>query len=598
MLVVACCFDTIFVAGMSVAEPKYLFPGRAVASFFFEAIAGDNGGSSWKCKKCGTEKQSQKGYTNLRSHTVACVGKNYESQLQDHLKKIGCYVDKKGNILSQVSRPAKGSIQQAINSFVTSNVNELRAFTWIRWLSCRNMPLSEIENDLTKDLAKAWRPFSAKTIRKYILATSNLVAQSIAKELQEAGLVSLILDGWTADGASFHYIAIFAGYKHPETCEYTEVLLAMQPTLDEDGAMDADAHAELLDSTIELYGLSKQANVLCLVGDNCNTNKCLARPWGVPLVGCASHRFNLAVKYWMENQPGLLDVVKKLSVLMGKACNLKAAHSLRDLTLQNHGKELRAQQMNETHWTSIFTMAQRYLQIKGQIESIIALFPYTLDLTENQLLKDAVVHFEVFQMITVEIQAKGMDLVHCRKQFDTLLEEDCYKVMSKYLAADAKIIDFRHFESGVRKIMAGEPLSCLEAEACIKLRKRDVNDSDSSSGEEEDEVTMTVFEKLKMNSKRRKVSITVQKEATRGYLDVGKIVCATSNCCERLFSEAKYIMLPHRRGMSPILFEALLYLKKNLNYWNVSTVAKAMKMKEEDIQEQMDRDDDGFYEDV
>ena len=261
-------------------------------------------------------------------------------------------------------------------------------------------------------------------------------------------------------------------------------------------------------------------------------------------------------------------------------------------------KELRAQQMNETHWTSIFTMAQRYLQIKGQIESIIALFPYTLDLTENQLLKDAVVHFEVFQMITVEIQAKGMDLVHCRKQFDTLLEEDCYKVMSKYLAADAKIIDFKHFESGVRKIMAGEPLSCLEAEACIKLRKRDVNDSDSSSGEEEDEVTMTVFEKLKMNSKRRKVSITVQKEATRGYLDVGKIVCATSNCCERLFSEAKYLMLPHRRGMSPILFEALLYLKKNLNYWNVSTVAKAMKMKEEDIQEQMDRDDDGFYEDV
>jgi len=63
-------------------------------------------------------------------------------------------------------------------------------------------------------------------------------------------------------------------------------------------------------------------------------------------------------------------------------------------------------------------MAQRYLRIKGQIESIIALFPYTLDLTENQLLKDAVVHFEVFQMITVEIQAKGMDLVHCRKQFE------------------------------------------------------------------------------------------------------------------------------------------------------------------------------------
>jgi hypothetical protein len=36
-------------------------------------------------------------------------------------------------------------------------------------------------------------------------------------------------------------------------------------------------------------------------------------------------------------------------------------------------------------------------------------------------------------------------------------------------------------------------------------------------------------------------------------------------------------MLPHRRGTSPILFEALLFLKKNLEYWNVATVSVAMR---------------------
>jgi len=75
------------------------------------------------------------------------------------------------------------------------------------------------------------------------------------------------------------------------------------------------------------------------------------------------------------------------------------------------------------------------------------------------------------------------------------------------------------------------------------------------------------------------------------YVDVGKLICATSNCCERLFSEAKYIMLPHRRSMSPIVFEALIYLKKNEKFWNVKTVAVAMKRSLED-----DRDNEIYYE--
>jgi len=47
--------------------------------------------------------------------------------------------------------------------------------------------------------------------------------------------------------------------------------------------------------------------------------------------------------------------------------------------------------------------------------------------------------------------------------------------------------------------------------------------------------------------------------------------------------------------MSPILFEALLYLKKNVSFWNMQTVAKAMKLKDEELQEQLERDDDRVY---
>lgn len=148
----------------------------------------------------------------------------------------------------------------------------------------------------------------------------------------------------------------------------------------------------------------------------------------------------------------------------------------------------------------------------------------------------------------------------------------------------------------------------MEAEACIKLKKQqpaansDEDTDDGSLSGDEDQV-LTVAEKLKMNSnKRRKVVVTTtqqqqqEQQSTKGYIDVGTIICATSNCCERLFLEAKYIMLPHRRGMSPILFEALLYcLKKNKSFWNASTVARAMKMKEDELQEELAQDDDTFY---
>jgi len=49
--------------------------------------------------------------------------------------------------------------------------------------------------------------------------------------------------------------------------------------------------------------------------------------------------------------------------------------------------------------------------------------------------------------------------------------------------------------------------------------------------------------------------------------------------------------------MSPILFEALLYLKKNMRFWTIATVAKAMRVKEEDLEQEMEMDDDTFYED-
>ena len=60
------------------------------------------------------------------------------------------------------------------------------------------------------------------------------------------------------------------------------------------------------------YGKNK-TNVICLVGDNCSVNQSIARTMEVSLIGCASHKLNLAVKKWIENQPELKEIIAKVS---------------------------------------------------------------------------------------------------------------------------------------------------------------------------------------------------------------------------------------------------------------------------------------------
>ena len=58
------------------------------------------------------------------------------------------------------------------------------------------------------------------------------------------------------------------------------------------------------------------------------------------------------------------------------------------------------------------------------------------------------------------------------------------------------------------------------------------------------------------------------------YVDPLTNICATSNSCERLFSTAKYVLVPHRRSMSAKMFEAILLLKKNAQFWDAEQVGR------------------------
>ena len=95
---------------------------------------------------------------------------------------------------------------------------------------------------------------------------------------------------------------------------------------------------------------------------NCNNapvNKSIADLLGVPFIGCASHRFNLACKQYLDPFESALS---KINDIMKTLCNIKQAGKLRKKT------DLEPVKRNVTRWSSTYEMLKRFFEIKGFID--------------------------------------------------------------------------------------------------------------------------------------------------------------------------------------------------------------------------------------
>ena len=97
-------------------------------------------------------------------------------------------------------------------------------------------------------------------------------------------------------------------------------MLVLSPLLVE-ADFSANAHIDFFESTLELYRIPIQ-QIQFIVGDNCSTNKAMARKMDIPMIGCASHRFNLAMKLIFNRNELILDKVNNLMVKLKTLKNL------------------------------------------------------------------------------------------------------------------------------------------------------------------------------------------------------------------------------------------------------------------------------------
>ncbi len=109
-------------------------------------------------------------------------------------------------------------------------------------------------------------------------------------------------------------------------------------------------------------------------------------------------------------------------------------------------------------------------------------------------------------------------------------------------------------------------MSSLEKNPCKRLLSP-TTDSATTELQSQSSASMTVSELFALRKCKRE-------EETEKYLNSHFILGSE---IERLWSLAKNVLTDNRTSMTPLVFEAVLFLKVNSTYWNEYTVKEAWK---------------------
>ena len=557
---------TAFYTHMACTIQSTLQQSSAICRFYFSKL--DNEASSWECRKCSQHKLKSGGWTNLLLHLSSCVGKDYRQQYE-------------AVVAAQLAIPptAKGGAAVLDNFVLRVSDAEKEMTKWINYLVMKNMPISLVDCPLTRQLSRL-KAVCSKTVRKHILSLAETVREELRQRLPDKFV--LVFDGWT-EGTD-HYVGIWASYNQTSmnttssrngTSNETPVqsLLSIRPLL-ADGieGMTAQDHLTHIARVMQMFG-KQTNNVICLVGDNCAVNKSIARTLSVPLIGCASHKFNLAVQLWMKEQPNLTLMIAKVAAVMKKASTLKVAAKLKQLT--NYA----CVKANDTRWSSTYNMIERYFQIQPQLSALVELLELLPTPVEVDALSRGFRHLSNFDSITVMLQQDGIPFVEVRKIFDILLLD--FPEMEQHLGQHSNLVIDADFETGVMCISKGRPLTLEQKAAVTNLAKADLHQSFDSSGNDDESNTVNMLiaddgESYAVRvAKRLKLRTRLENLVREQFVNLD-VIPGTSVNCERLFSLAKHILTDTRKNTSPILFEALLFLKVNRSLWDAHSVGIAM----------------------
>ena len=515
--------------------------GNDVRSAFFDKI-GEFNENLFKCKECTGTYKSKNGNSNLVSHASSHHG---------WLEKI------------ITAKTSGGPLDQ----FVTRKVSlkAMNLFKWIEQCVMNDEPFDFVENPYVRKNSRN-DPISVTTLVKYM----ELVREKVENKLKALiNVVSpkrfgLIFDSWTCNSEHFTTVFITWTDKKDSVQMYNLCCGVQDETAGDDLVFTAEAMGDYFFDELQIVGLDLFEDIDFICGDNCAVNKRLAtlitnriksdkgteNAWIVPLVGCSSHRLNLAREMFYQTSLNA-HVIGKVDQLMTKLRTLKNSAKLRKFT------QYRAQNQNVTRWTSVNAALTKFKKIESYIpqcgfdDDVLQFVPTAV---ESSLINTILTSDQSFASAGRALQrgvSNQLELVHVRTIFDKLIEQ--YSDSVEKLGSNSELVQTPDFENGVCKVQAlDERLLTANERKALKRFLLPLNQEDEESEHESgDEEVQTDWAQdcidVWDSRKRRKLAVSKYRSM--------KHVSPTSNVCERLFSRAALVMRPHRRHMTPFHLE-------------------------------------------
>lgn len=359
---------------------------------------------------------------------------------------------------------------------------------------------------------------------------------------------ALVFDGQTTPEA--HYVAVFATFPDKTETGFKEICLALSPMENEE-TQDANEHITFLHFVLSIFQKT-MVNVVALIGDNCSVNQSISAKLGIPLIGCASHRFQLAVQEILKDYE---VVIGEVNSLMVKLRTPILAAKLRRVT------HLKAKLRNQTRWSSTFEMLKRHILLRDHLrqlhnEEIDDMLP---NQAHERKIDSLFSKLSQLDEVTKKLQLSDASVRSARIYFDTVLED--YPFLFDRLNSNARIVHDPCFESGVLRIQEGQ-------ECDLKGDEKAAVSSLLLGGSVLNEGELGPQSIIERASKRLRTDGTLQPSA---YMDT-RFLLPTSNLCERFFSIAGYAMTNRRKGILPSNLEAQLFLFMNRDLWGINDI--------------------------
>ena len=492
---------------------------------------------------------------------------------------------------------------------------------WIQKITLRNHPVSIVQDELEREHARWPACASSKTVLDTMFHLTEIVEEKIANMMDKSPGGQVLYDAWTKNGT--HFLGIYCSFMKPVygiVCKKKEItcwvhecrLLVVSPmpalvgdnvdgddetnqeAKDEAVKFDAEHHVNHLRETFLYYNKTVDEFVRCQCADSAAVNIKVARMLGIPHISCKNHCLSLESNRMVENDADLRDVTRRVLELAAVVrASAKASTALRNVAAKpGQHSSVRSKSRSITRqWVGEESALNAHIKLKDHFAKLIAdkvvkNLGEHQDTLENSFIAKAEMHHKYLKEIktvSLEMQKSKLSLSECQGNLDILMAlvqrkknrskslfYKC-KLGTKKIVPDNGLSSEPDFETGIAKVQESvqskNEMTADEIEACRAFLKLEfVIEEDSSNSDNE-----TNIKQMMANRKKRKAS---EITGISKYIE-SDFVMGSAAVVEQLWSKADCIYTKRRAGLSPLVFEMIMFLKENRDLWNLFDVAEA-----------------------